>query len=311
MSAGTSAHPGGDAVDRIRTIPKPEEPVPVLAKPTLLLFVCSIALFGGSSMLAVQGELAWPIAMLLNAVCSFCLFTVSHEASHHAASSNRDLNLWIGRIATPFFAPLASFKVWRFIHMQHHRHTNEDDGSDPDLYTHQGAAWTAPLRWLTIDLWYVVFYYPKMSSRPRAERLGAWFQLALFSALVTASILTGNFFWLLVLFLIPVRLAVFALGWAFDWLPHHGLDTKASEDRFQATRNRIGLERLISPLMLYQNYHLVHHLHPVVPFYRYIAVWRRNEEQYLEHSPALSTVGGRPLTADEYRRLRELEHHHD
>ena len=33
--------------------------------------------------------------------------------------------------------------------------------------------------------------------------------------------------------------------------------------------------------MLYQNYHLVHHLHPVIPFYRYVAVWRRGEESYL------------------------------
>jgi ring-1,2-phenylacetyl-CoA epoxidase subunit PaaE len=72
--------------------------------------------------------------------------------------------------------------------------------------------------------------------------------------------------------------------------------------------NRIGFERLLTPLALYQNYHLVHHLHPAVPFYRYIAVWRRNEERYLERNPALSTVRGRPLTASEYRRLRELEH---
>ena len=57
--------------------------------------------------------------------------------------------------------------------------------------------------------------------------------------------------------------------------------------------------------------HLVHHLHPIVPFYRYLAVWRRNEERYLEGDPALSTVGGRPLTVDEYRELCKLaEHEH-
>ena len=63
------------------------------------------------------------------------------------------------------------------------------------------------------------------------------------------------------------------------------------------------------PLLLYQNYHLVHHLHPVVPFYRYIKVWRRSEDAYLENDPALSDVRGRVLTVDEYRRLRELQQH--
>ena len=48
----------------------------------------------------------------------------------------------------------------------------------------------------------------------------------------------------------------------------------------------------------------------MVPFYRYIKVWRRNEDEYLEHDPALSDVRGRPLTVDEYRRLRELQEHH-
>jgi ring-1,2-phenylacetyl-CoA epoxidase subunit PaaE len=67
---------------------------------------------------------------------------------------------------------------------------------------------------------------------------------------------------------------------------------------------------LLNPLLLYQNYHLVHHLHPIIPFYRYVRVWRRNEDEYLAHDPALSTVGGRELTVEEYRRLRELREHH-
>ena len=51
-------------------------------------------------------------------------------------------------------------------------------------------------------------------------------------------------------------------------------------------------------------------LHPVIPFYRYVKVWRRAEQHYLANDPPLSTVGGRPLSTDEYRRLRELAEHH-
>ncbi|HWY91249.1 MAG TPA: hypothetical protein VNY31_11305 [Solirubrobacteraceae bacterium] len=46
-----------------------------------------------------------------------------------------------------------------------------------------------------------------------------------------------------------------------------------------------------------------------VPFHRYIAVWLRNEKDYLAHEPALSTIRGRPITSDEYVRMRELSEH--
>jgi ring-1,2-phenylacetyl-CoA epoxidase subunit PaaE len=66
------------------------------------------------------------------------------------------------------------------------------------------------------------------------------------------------------------------------------------------------MEPVMNAVLLYQNYHLVHHLHPLIPFYRYVSAWRRNEEDYLAHDPALTTIAGRELTAEEYRRRRGL-----
>ncbi len=284
--------------------------MPTVPWPTVGLFAAGLSIFAGSSTLAVTGVLPWPVSTLFNAIASFMLFTVSHEASHHSASSSDALNTWMGRIATPMFASHASFSAWRFVHMQHHRFTNESDGRDPDHYTNRGPKWLAPLRWITVDLWYIVFYAPKLRSRPRAEKVELAITLAVVIGGSAALIATGNAFWLLVLYFLPVRIAILALGWAFDYLPHHGLHETADENRFGTTRNRIGAERVLSPLMLYQNYHLVHHLHPVIPFYRYVAVWRRGEESYLANDPPLSTVNGRPLTTDEYRRLRALADHH-
>jgi ring-1,2-phenylacetyl-CoA epoxidase subunit PaaE len=295
---------------RIRTIPDPGEPVPRLNWPTILLLAGGITVFIASTALALTDTWPWWPSVIVNAIAAFVLFTVSHEASHHSASSDGTINTWLGRLATPFFAPHAGFRMWRFIHMQHHRFTNHADGSDPDHYTHRGARWTQPLRWLTIDLWYVVFYVPKMLTRPRGEIVEALVTWAILLSIAAVAIVNGLFVELLVLYFLPIRIAVFVLGWAFDYLPHNELTATPEEDRFRATRNRIGLERLLSPLLLYQNYHLVHHLHPVVPFYRYIAVWRRAEDEYLAQNPALSDVRGRPLTVDEYRRLRELQEHH-
>jgi ring-1,2-phenylacetyl-CoA epoxidase subunit PaaE len=195
--------------------------------------------------------------------------------------------------------------------MQHHRFTNHEDGRDPDHYASCGPGWQAPLRWMTMDLAYVRWYIARLSQRPRTELVEFAVTLLAFAAVIAGLVLSGNFLIVgLACWLIPSRLAGFALGWSFDYLPHHGLKDRPTDDRFKTTRNRIGFERLLSPLMLYQNYHLVHHLHPVIPFYRYIAVWRQSEEDYLSRDPVLCTLGGRPLSPEEYRALRELSAEH-
>lgn len=293
----------------VTRIPDPREPVPAVAWPTVALFAGALALWAGSAAGLLAGLWPWWVSTPLSAIAAYLLFTVSHDAAHHSASSRPGLNTWIGRLSTPFFAPHAAFPVWRYIHMQHHRFTNHDDGSDPDGYTMRGPAWQRPLRWLTIDLHYLVFYLPRLGSRPRREKVELVVQAALVTALCAVAVAAGLGWELLALYLIPQRIAVVYLAWAFDYLPHHGLHLTPAQDKLKTTRNRVGAERLLSPLLLYQNYHLIHHLHPLVPFYRYIAVWRRNEDRYLDGDPELSTVRGRPLTADEYRRLRELAEH--
>ena len=295
----------------VTRIPDPQEPVPTVAWPTLALMLGAFLLWGGSVAALLADVWPWWVSTLLSGIAAYALFTVAHDASHHAASSDRRLNTWIGRIATPFFAPHAPFPVWRFIHMQHHRFTNHhDDGRDPDGYTMRGPRWQRLLRFLTIDLYYMVFYLPKLRSRPRAEKVELLIQCAIVGTVTAAAVATGHAFEIVAVYYLPCRLAVLFLAFAFDYLPHNGLHHKPSEDRLKTTRNRVGAERLLTPALLYQNYHLVHHLHPVVPFYRYLKVWRRNEEQYLARDPALSTVSGRPLTVDEYRQLRELVEHH-
>ncbi len=199
--------------------------------------------------------------------------------------------------------PIAAAPVFRYIHMQHHLHTNEDDGSDPDNYTNEGPAWSTPLRWATVDLAYVPFYVGHIRRRPRREIAEyAITETLLIGAIVVLAI-NGHLGDVLLYYVLPTRLCVLFLGYAFDWLPHHGLDDMVT-DRYRATRVRIGWERLLTPLLLYQNYHLVHHLHPRIPFYRYITAWRRNEEAYLAHEPAMATPLGHELTVAEYRRLR-------
>jgi len=297
--------------DRITRIPDPDEPVPAVSWPVVGLLVAGLTLFLGSSAAYLADAWPWWATVATNAIAGYLLFTVAHDTAHHSASANSTLNTWMGRLSTPFFAPHAAYPVWRFIHMQHHRFTNHHTDKDPDHYTQEGPRWQLPLRWVTIDLFYLVFYLRHWKQRPRREHREELLALALMTIAFGAVIATAGLWALAVIALIPGRLNILWLAWAFDYLPHSGLHHKPTEDKLKSTRNRVGRERLVSPVLLYQNYHLVHHLHPVVPFYKYVKVWRKNEDAYLAGDPALSTVGGRPLTADEYRRLRAMEEEHD
>ncbi len=278
-----------------------------MAWPTVGLFFGTVLVFAAATGFAVVGS--WPVwaAVPVNAVCSYLFFTVLHDTCHRSASQHDWVNTWLGRFSAPMVAPLiASYSLFRFIHMQHHRFTNHDIDEDPDSYTSNGRAWTWPFRWATLDLSYIVYYLPRMGARPRAEKIEFVVTWLVSLSVLVACIATGYLAEYLLLYILPSRFSIMFLGFAFDFLPHHGLDAKPSEDRFRTTRNRVGMEPVMNVVLLYQNYHLVHHLHPLIPFYRYLTAWRRNEEEYLANDPALSTVVGRELSVDEYRGARGL-----
>jgi phenylacetate-CoA oxygenase/reductase PaaK subunit len=286
-------------------LPDPGEPVPRLALPTFAIFTVSLGIWIASTVAALNDSVPAGVTIALNAAVSFVMFTVLHDASHYSLSSTRWVNGLFGRLSVMFVVGAASFPTFGYIHIEHHRHSN-DDANDPDTWASHGPWWQLPFRWITIDLWYGRYYFKHARSRPRAEVLESLALTTLFLGVIAACIATGHFTELAIIYLIPQRIALLVLAWWFDWLPHHGLQDTQRENRYRATRNRVGMEWLYTPLMLSQNYHLVHHLHPSIPFYRYMATWRRNEEAYLERNAAIGTVFGQQLSPDEYLEWKRL-----
>lgn len=286
-------------------LPDPGEAVPKLALPTIGIFLASLTGFVTATLGYVNGWSPWWVTVPVNAAVTFVMFTVVHDASHYSISSARWVNALMGRLAWTFVGPVVAFPSFGYIHIQHHRHSNDDD-QDPDTFASHGKWWQLPLRWSLVEYFYIRYYLPRVRSRPVGEVAETLLMLALSIAGVVAAIATGNFWTLAVVFLIPQRIGLTVLAWWFDWLPHHGLADTQRTNRYRATRNRVGAEWLFTPLLLSQNYHLVHHLHPSVPFYRYIRTWKRNEEVYLERNPAINTVFGQQLNPDEFREWKEL-----
>ena len=234
------------------------------------------------------------------------MFTVLHDAAHRSISTIGWVNATLGRAAMVFVSPAMAFPAWSFIHLEHHRWAN-DPVHDPDSFASTATGWQTPLRWLFMDGPYVAFYTRHRKGRPRGEVVETSLFMVFTVGLIVTTALTGTFWLLVLVYLIPERIALFVLAWWFDWLPHHGLTSTQRANRYRATRVRVGMEWLFTPLTLSQNYHLVHHLHPSIPFHRYSATWRRNQEAYLDREVAIATVFGRQLTSGRVPRMERAQ----
>ncbi|MBK7974525.1 MAG: fatty acid desaturase [Deltaproteobacteria bacterium] len=253
---------------------------PPVSRPTLVL--AAVAFAGWLTILAaaVAGALPAPLAVALLTLAGYLTFTPMHDASHGSVGRSRWLNELTGRLAgVPLMAP---FRAFRFAHLEHHRNTN-DPARDPDMWSGGRFRLTLPLRWMTQDLHYYAFYFRHLASRPRDERVETVVTLlALWGAAALAAA-SGHGREVLLFVVLPSRLAIGLLACSFDWLPHAPHQVLGAEDRFRATLNvrwsaaRPG--RFLTPLLVSQNYHLVHHLFPGVPFYRYGAVWHARERE--------------------------------
>jgi ring-1,2-phenylacetyl-CoA epoxidase subunit PaaE len=259
---------------------------------------------------AIRGFLPAWVVIPLSAVVSYVMFSVAHEALHRSFCSVRWINAVVGRLAWLFVVPPFSLPAFGYVHGEHHRHAN-DAVRDPDMFATHPPTWQLPFRWALMDLFNASWYTRKLWGRvrhswrrPVAEVAETMVLLPLTVTMIGGAIVTHHFWLLAEVVLIPQRIGLFVIGWAFDWLPHHGLEATQREDRYRASRVRVGMEWLMAPLMLSQNYHLIHHLHPWLPFYRYLQAWRRNEELYLEHNVAVTTLLGRGLNADEFRQWK-------
>ncbi|MGW0161430.1 fatty acid desaturase [Mycobacterium sp. NPDC003323] len=299
----TLEHPGTPAAPP--SVPDTGEQIPALSWPTVGIFTVAVAVFGASTWAALTSALPAPVTIAVSAAAIFVLFTVLHDASHYSISRHRWVNVAFGRVAMLFVSPLISFKSFAFIHIEHHRNTNDGD-NDPDHFVSAAPWWQLPFRFPLMDVPYLRFLIRNIGSRPRAEVIETAVLMSSSVAAIVVAGSTGHLWLLAVVYLIPERVAMFVLAWWFDWLPHHDLTETHRGNRYQATRNRVGAEWILTPLLLSQNYHLVHHLHPSVPFHRYVAAWRRNEAAYLAHDPALITVFGQQLDAQEYRTWKQL-----
>jgi fatty acid desaturase len=240
-----------------------------VAWPTLAVFVAAVATWLLGVVLGTRGLVAPAAAIAACALGAYAAFTPLHEASHRSIARARWVSELVGRASGVLL--IAPFPAFVRFHLEHHKHTN-DPVADPDHWSGRGPAWALPLRWLTQDLHYYVRYARSLRSRPARERAEVLGTIVALAGAASALAAPGHAREVLLFWVLPARLAIGFLAFAFDWLPHRPHVVTAKEDRYRATG--AFESRIAFALLFGQNLHLVHHLYPGVPFYRYGSVWR-------------------------------------
>ncbi len=238
-----------------------------VAWPTIILFV---GLFLGYIALwyFYENGLSGVWTSCLGAVLAYGMFTIGHEASHSNISGGTKsflvLEQTLGWISSLFL--LFPFSAFRIIHLRHHAHTNDPE-KDPDNYVNGKNTFSIFIRCLTLIGHYFGLTLGRDSKKDPAMRSirnqSIFFTIFLLLKF-TFLIAIGEGETLFYVILLSALIAAPILAFSFDWIPHY---PHHNVGKYHNTRviTIPGLEFL----SLYQSYHLMHHLYPRVPFYKY------------------------------------------
>jgi len=225
--------------------------------PNTLMFMASAGLIT----LSTTGYFLWGWAgwfvFLMNVLSLHLSGTVIHDASHNSAHRNRTVNALLGHGSALILG--FSFPVFTRVHLQHHAHVNDPE-NDPDHFVSTGG----PLWLIAARFFYHEVYFFKRRLWRNWELL-EWF-LGRF-AVVLLVLMAWQFDFMGYIFnywFSPALVVGIALGLFFDYLPHRPFQER---DRWKNARVYPGA--VLNVLIMGQNYHLVHHLWPSVPWYKY------------------------------------------
>jgi len=225
--------------------------------PTLLMFLVVVMMLVLSNFGYWLWE--WPhwLCFSVNTLALHCSGTVIHDACHQSAHRNRIVNAILGHCSALILA--FAFPVFTRVHLQHHGNVNHPK-DDPDHYVSTGGPlWLIAVRFL----YHEVFFFQRRLWR-NYELLEWFISRLIIITIVYISVQYHFLGYILNFWFIPAFLVGITLGLFFDYLPHRPF---VERNRWKNARVYPG--KILNILILGQNYHLIHHLWPSIPWYNY------------------------------------------
>ena len=238
----------------------------------LLMFVGAILLVAFSTC----GHFLWHFpgwfCFCISTLSLHLVGTVIHDASHNAAHSNRIVNAVLGHGSALMLG--FTFPVFTRVHLQHHAHVNDPE-NDPDHFVSTcGPLWLIAPRFF----YHEVYFFQRRLWRK--FELIEWFLSRVAVGVLIYCAWRFDFLqYLFDFWFAPALVVGMALGLFFDYLPH-----RPFQERNRWKNARVYPGALLNLMIMGQNYHLVHHLWPSIPWYKY-------KPAYEEMKPLLDEKG--------------------
>lgn len=245
------------ARERLGSVPREFLDPPDAWNPTVGLFLGGYLLAALTIWGWFRGDLPLPLLVVTAFLALHLEGTVIHDACHNAAHPNRVINAVMGHGAALLLG--FSFPVFTRVHLQHHAHVN-DPKHDPDhIVSTFGPLWLIAPRFF----YHEYFFFQRRLWR-RYELLEWGIGRGVFAAIVLAAAKYQFMPFIFNCWFAPALLVGVTLGMFFDYLPH-----RPFQSRNRWLNARIYPSRVLNWLIMGQNYHLVHHLWPSIPWFEY------------------------------------------
>lgn len=266
-----------------------------IAWPTIDMFIVSISMFLTAFFGAIWGYIPLWGSAIINTVALYILFTPLHEAVHGAISGThqnlRWLNTLIGRISGFFM--VIDFAAYKEFHLRHHRHTN-DPNRDPEYFLKANNKLSGFMRSMFMIHYFQYLFFKEarwhLNKPGNATRImkTIGFYTVLF-ALWALMYSRGYLPELLILWILPSYLATGILLFLFAHLPHTDSQEQYKDTSLIQFPSRFA--KLGEWLMMQQNYHLIHHIMPKLPFYQYKSAYYQLKDELENQNTPVKKIG--------------------
>jgi beta-carotene hydroxylase len=242
---------------KLQTIPKEYLKPHGGFNPNVLMTIVALMLIASSVWGYFVGNFPFWYCFMANVIALHLSGTVIHDASHNSAHSNRIVNAILGHTSALMLG--FAFPVFTRVHLQHHGNVNDPE-NDPDHFVSTGG----PLWMIAARFFYHEIFFFKRRLWRKYELL-EWFLSRLFLAIIIFLGIRYDFMpYIMNYWFVPALVVGIALGLFFDYLPH-----RPFKERNRWKNARVYPSPVLNLLIFGQNYHLVHHLWPSIPWYRY------------------------------------------
>jgi beta-carotene hydroxylase len=253
----------------------------MVAWPTVFVAIAIVAAFATVTTLGAMYIIPLWLGMILNTFILYLDQTPLHEACHGNIAGKDSKMLWLNHLIGYVCGGilLHEYKAFRYMHLAHHRDTNDVE-LDPDHWVAVKGPFKILFRCLTIVYWYHQYFWKHIAFHAHIPGM----RPLTIHIVVAYAILYGIAFWLsvfgwwrevLALWIVPHIFASALIIYFFAYLTHkpHEVHERYRDTNIFWVRGKI-IEPIVNWLYMFQNFHLIHHLFPRIPFYLYPDAFR-------------------------------------